>query len=237
MSSYRTHTRPDSAVLESLRLQLEREPTLKSALRWRPNPSLYRVGDELRYIEARALPGGLRDNAAVSVASTSALLAALEAAHGPHGATRDELARSICQSEPDIAFVDAGAFVDALVEQQLLWSELAPSATGAPAMAALSRKLAKLPQGAAIAAALNKLDNGCQELDALPLGQGASLVPRCDPRWRRTLGIEDLWLRSKRVTSSLLRKAHVLPRLACAHAVSPFDLPSYRFLEAFASQG
>ena len=177
LSSYRTHTRLDSAVLESLRLQLEREPTLKSALRWRPNPSLYRVGDELRYIEARALPGGLRDNAAVSVASTSALLVALEAAHGPNGATRDELARSICRSEPDIAFVDAGAFVDALVEQQLLWSELAPSATGAPAMAALSRKLAKLPQGAAIAAALNRLDNGCQELDALPLGRAPASYP------------------------------------------------------------
>lgn len=176
-SSYRTHTRLDSAVLDDWRLRVEQAPRLRAVLRFRPNPSSYRVGDELRYVEGRTLPGGVRDNAAVSVACTSALLVALEAARGPAGATRNQLARSICEQEPDIALDDAAAFVDTLIEQQLLWSELAPSATGAPATQTLLQSLQRIPEAASEARALAELESGCARLDELPLGRPSPLYP------------------------------------------------------------
>ena len=52
-AGYRRHTRLDMDYLWTLAKAIEADPLLRAGLRYRPNSSLYEVGDRLLYAEAR----------------------------------------------------------------------------------------------------------------------------------------------------------------------------------------
>ncbi len=123
----RRHARLDMDYLYVLGEALSRDPALRGRLLLRPNSSLYRGAGRVRYVEAR-LDGRVRSHHLVAVVPTPHLDATLERAAS--GATRGEMAAPL--AGPGVAADEPEAFVDALVESQILVTDLEshPARTG-----------------------------------------------------------------------------------------------------------
>ena len=74
--AYTRHTRLDNDYLFALVAALEADATVRPALRWRPNSSLYRAGGRWRYAEAR-VDGTLRSYHLVAVDDSDAIATVL----------------------------------------------------------------------------------------------------------------------------------------------------------------
>jgi thiopeptide-type bacteriocin biosynthesis protein len=166
--SYRRHTRLDAGYLVDVVDGLLADPPVRASATYRPNPSLYRVGDRYRYVRSR--PGADEErHVLVSVRASAALETTLEATAG--GATPRDVTTAIASAtgaEPE----RARRFVDDLIERQVLAPELDLHITGADATYGLA---ASVP---ALATAREELAS----LDAKELG-----VP--PDRYRRIAGI------------------------------------------------
>lgn len=135
----RSHTRLDMAWLTALTGALE--PLLRDGLRYRPNSSLYRSSDQLRYAEARVDPRTRdRKNDQVALASTPAIEAALAAAP----ARPAELAAAVRARHPEVSDEEALGFVHGLIEAQILVAELGAPITGEDPLGALVDQLAEV---------------------------------------------------------------------------------------------
>ncbi|MDO7888066.1 lantibiotic dehydratase [Hymenobacter cheonanensis] len=150
------HTRLDMHYLCALAARLAAQEPLRSRLRYRPNSSLYDLGHELRYVEYSygegRPPEGEHQLSAVE--ATEPLRRALAASAG--GQQRRGLALALLGLEEDAAspvadadLAEALEFVDALIEAQLLVSELEPTVTGAEFLPHLRQVLARLDDPAA----------------------------------------------------------------------------------------
>jgi thiopeptide-type bacteriocin biosynthesis protein len=139
-------TRVDNDYLFALASGLRKVPELRAALRWKPNSSLYALGGRLRYTEAR-LSGNLRTYHLVAVDSSPYIEATL--ARARHGAALDELARALVADDPEILLEEAVAFIDELVDSQLLVSDLEPPVTGVEPIQALVSLLTEVAPTAA----------------------------------------------------------------------------------------
>ncbi len=120
------HTRLDNDVLFALTSELARDTTAKQRLRYRPNTSLYSAAARLRYAEAR-LAGASRSYHLVAVSPSDYLQALLAKAEG--GATRAELI-SVLTADPEISEEDASAFLDEVIDTQILVPLIGPHVTG-----------------------------------------------------------------------------------------------------------
>ncbi|MDQ3982531.1 MAG: lantibiotic dehydratase, partial [Actinomycetota bacterium] len=127
-------TRLDHLYLTALALGLE--DRFKRKLTYRVNTSLYPAAGKLRYAEA-SMRGG-RSYSLVAVEPNDAVVAVLDQARD--GASFDDLAGALVDDE--IAYDDAAAFVEELIDSQLLESTLTPPITGPEAITALIDELA-----------------------------------------------------------------------------------------------
>ena len=169
---YGRHTRLDMDYLFSLGEALCRHPGVRPHLKVRPNSSLYRAGDRLRYAEAR-LDGKLRTHHLVAVEPTAYLEATL--ARAESGARPAELARALVDADPDIELSEAEGFIDELIDSQVLVAELEPAVTGPEPVHHMIAELASHPESAVAALAAARLDQTraqLAELDARSLGDG-----------------------------------------------------------------
>ncbi|MBZ0238363.1 MAG: lantibiotic dehydratase family protein, partial [Deltaproteobacteria bacterium] len=124
-AEYRRRTRLDNDYLFLLLDELGRDPAVRARLGYRPNTSIYRSAGRLRYACAR-LQGTERSYHLVAVEPTPYLLATLErAASGAHLA---DLAAGLVDDE--VTLDEAQAYIDQLVDSQLLVPELGVSVTG-----------------------------------------------------------------------------------------------------------
>jgi hypothetical protein len=140
LAEYRRHTRLDMEYLCSLVSEIERRPEIRRELRFHTNSSLYRAADRWRYAEARGA-GRARSYQLVAIDDCPYLRAVLDRA--AIGGTPAELATAL---EPlGIEADDALAFVEELIDNQLLTSDLEPAVTGGDALTALVTRLAKIP--------------------------------------------------------------------------------------------
>ena len=149
---YRRHTRLDTGYLVDVVDGLLADPKLRDRTRYRPNPSLYRVGDRWRYVRNR--PGADEErHVLVSVRASAALESVLEAAAaGVKPAVLVATVVSASGAEPE----RARRFVDDLIERQVLAPELEVHITGSdatyglgdsvPALAAVRDELAALDE-------------------------------------------------------------------------------------------
>ena len=161
-AAYRRHTRLDNDYLFALVTALEGDPAVREQVRWWPNSSLYRAGGRWRYAEAR-VDGTLRSYHLVAVEDTEPI--ALVLARAAPGATVGELAGQLVDDDIDIE--EATAFVDELIDAQLLVSDLALQVTGPEPLDVL---IDRLPSTAA--APLTHVRAALANLDAA--GPGAS---------------------------------------------------------------
>ncbi|WP_309892092.1 lantibiotic dehydratase [Archangium sp.] len=126
-SALKRHTRLDMDYVCALVEQVRKAPEVRRALRYVPNSSLYRSAGRLRYMDLR-LQGRERSYHLVAVEPSPYLEATLERARG--GATVEELAGALVAADADIGLDEARAYLDELVETQLLVPTWAPTVTG-----------------------------------------------------------------------------------------------------------
>lgn len=166
-TAYRRHTRLDNDYLFALIAALEADPRVRPSLAWRPNSSLYRAAGRWRYAEAR-LSGTLRSYHLVAVDDTDALGETI--ARAERGAGVEELARPLVDG--DVTLEEARAFVEELIEAQLLVSDLALQVTGSEPTGALTERLATVPETRPAAEVLDDVRAALAKIDAG--GPGAS---------------------------------------------------------------
>lgn len=148
-ASYVRSTRLDMHYLSALCEELRRDDATRETLTFRPNTGLYAAAGQVRYAESRAdsqtraLTYDL-----VSIERTGYLDTALDRAAG--GARPAELADALVAAHPEVSQEDARAYVEALIANQILVSDLAPTITGPEPIRGILDALAASPdQGAA----------------------------------------------------------------------------------------
>ncbi|SEJ50461.1 thiopeptide-type bacteriocin biosynthesis domain-containing protein [Dyadobacter sp. SG02] len=122
---FRKHVRLDMNYVAELAEGLLQKPAIRRQVKFFPNTSLYPIGDSYRYVEG-SLNNKKRLYILASVDRNAYLDRVISTAR--HGATIGELADSILSE--DISRTEAEQFVEAIVDAQILVSELAATVTG-----------------------------------------------------------------------------------------------------------
>jgi thiopeptide-type bacteriocin biosynthesis protein len=159
--AYRRATRLDYGFLARVVHGVESDRTARGGLTFFPNSGIYRAGGRLRFAERRVEGGSVRYHR-VAVREDEALTTVLDAATG--GATLDGLAKTLVGD--GITVEDARAYVEDLVDAQLLVSDLGPPITGNDAGSELVVRLAAHDGTRAVADALATAIAAMRALDA-----------------------------------------------------------------------
>jgi thiopeptide-type bacteriocin biosynthesis protein len=140
IAEHRRHLHLDLHFLTRLSRYLQALPEVRTMIRYFPNNSLYSADGRLRYVETGATgqAGGNRISAVDASPYIDSILASAQ-----EGARVHELAACIVSEEIDEA--TAQAFIETLIENQLLVSELEPAPSGTDVFADLLDKLGFLP--------------------------------------------------------------------------------------------
>jgi class I lanthipeptide synthase len=160
------HTRLDLGYLDALQEALARDPAIREELTFRPNSSLYRLGDRVRYVEVRVDGDKRRTHHVVGVRSTRHLDAAL--ARAALGARPPELAGALVAS--GASEEGARRFVAELIDAQVLVSDLELAVTGREPLAALIEQLRSLPAASEAVGQLEAVADDLAALDRSGLG-------------------------------------------------------------------
>lgn len=163
----RRSTTVDPQVLTAAAEALAADPEVRARLEHRPNSSLYVLAGSLRYARART-EGARRSYELAAAGLSPALAALLERAAG--GATPGELAAVLTGGgvEPDAA----NAFVERVIDEQILVADLVPPVTGPDPLSALTERLEAL--GHPLAETLRTASTRLREIDAGGVGAAAA---------------------------------------------------------------
>lgn len=145
------HSRLDMDYLSALAEALQRDSDLRGKLIFRPNSSLYRLHDRIHYVEWKLNVDG-RAYELVAVDASDYLHATLERARS--GALPSDLAEALVRDDPEISLEEAAEFIDSLIDNQILVSELEPRITGPEPLDGMIDQLAS--RAAPVAAALRE---------------------------------------------------------------------------------
>lgn len=168
------HTRLDMHYLCALAQQLASRPVLRTRLRYWPATSLYAIGEEFRYVEYQYLDGK-RVNQLSAVAATPPVAQVLQAAQGGSG-----YAALLAVLDPEASHhSEAAAFLDELIQAQVLTHELEPTVTGPEFFMHIQAVLARLlveaphPEITALADCLREVSQHLHSLDQAPVNDPA----------------------------------------------------------------
>ncbi len=162
------HTRLDNEYLFALTSALGRDPAIRNAARYYPNDSLTFAAGQGRYAEARPDGGGHTFHL-VGVDETEPLRETLALAGSPGGASRTALAEALLNRDTTLA--EAEAFIDELIESQLLINDLGVRVTGPEPAGVLADQLAATLETRTVGQRLRETIDAIGRLDALPPGQ------------------------------------------------------------------
>ncbi len=149
-----SHTRLDMNYLCALALDLSRRENIKNKLKFYPNSTIYLIGEQLRYVEYHYV-NSRRVHHLTAVDNSEYIQRIFKTASS--GTFSKQLAQSI--TEEDISFEEALAFVDELIEAQLLVSELEPTVTGEEFLDRIITVLSAVPKDKEITEILSALKN------------------------------------------------------------------------------
>ncbi len=133
-------TRFDMNFLVAFSQKLSKEENIKNQLRWYTNDSLYKIGDQYRYIEYRYNQYNRREHSIEAVAYAEYLEQIIEEARA--GKKIKELATLLVDDE--VSYEDAAAFIDELIENQILVSQIEPTVTGEDFLEQIEKSLQNL---------------------------------------------------------------------------------------------
>jgi lantibiotic biosynthesis protein len=172
----RRHSRLDNDLLAELAAKLAEDLAIRRQLRVTPNDTIYRLGEQLRYV-TRRFAAGTRVLELAAVDAEEHVIAAL--ARSVDQPRADELARALAADE-GVPLDEAQAFVDELLDEQLLLSDLDLPVTGTSPLASI---IAALPPAGdrardvlvAVQADLARLD---EEPIGVPVDRYRSVIER-----------------------------------------------------------
>ncbi|CAD7806488.1 Nisin biosynthesis protein NisB [Chryseobacterium aquaeductus] len=118
-------TKLDMHLLVSLAKTLEKNPDIKNQLQYFPNNSIYKVGKKIRYVEYE-YKEGKRDYIISSAPLSEELQQVLD--FTKYGKTISETAKILITEE--ITHEEAKEFLEELIDNQVLVSELEPNVSG-----------------------------------------------------------------------------------------------------------
>lgn len=139
-SEYKTYSRIDMDYLCDLIRIVEQNSSIRNKMRYHVNTTLYHIHNQLRYIEYNI--NNSKRSYSFSEAKLSDYLDMIIQKATLHPCTIEELASEIISD--DISFIEAKEFIDELIDNQILISELEPSATGRDLLTQLRDKLNEL---------------------------------------------------------------------------------------------
>nr|WP_262918815.1 lantibiotic dehydratase [Tunicatimonas sp. TK19036] len=120
------HVRLDHGVVQQLAEQILKIPAVQQQVRYFPNNSAYRIQDEIRYVEY-TFTNGERNYQLSSAKASSALLRVIHICH--HGASLSDIGQ-VLMSDFGIGREEAQAYLQEVIKNQVLVSELEPAITG-----------------------------------------------------------------------------------------------------------
>lgn len=164
MSDNARRTRLDMFYLVGLIQYLEKDPQLRQKLTYYPNTSIHRESTRIKYVETLLGNEGRYIHRISSVTKSAQLEAVLSQA--VTGADIDQLvAKVVCTT---IQPVEAQKFIHALIDSQLLVSELYPTVTGEDLFTRTINLLQKIANGDQVLQKWpNLLENILNQLQAL----------------------------------------------------------------------
>jgi len=160
LHQYNRVTKFDTNYLSSLLKYISTIDTIKSQLQFYPNMTLYKVVDQYRYIEY-LLDNTKRSYSIEAIEFTTYLEKVISASK--MGSTLKELANELV--DKDISLQEAKNFLEILIDNQILVSELELNVTGEDALVSTLRTLAKLNNTGVIVAKLKSLQDQLERLD------------------------------------------------------------------------
>jgi thiopeptide-type bacteriocin biosynthesis protein len=168
---YRRFTLLDNSYLFLLLQEIDADPAYRAVATYRPNSGLYRAGDRLRYAETLVeRQAGTMSYQLAAVERDECIDLVLEIAR--NGTTIPELTLQLaeaCGVTPAVA----GNYVDGLVDDQILVSELGLAVTGSNPLEDACAHVAVHPD-AGLAGALSTVQARLVELDGGGLGAARS---------------------------------------------------------------
>ncbi len=168
---YQRRSRIDMEYLYHLVEKVVRDPALRSDLVVRPNSSLYFLAGAYRHGE-RYHKDKQRLYRLVVTEHTHYLAATLERAAS--GATPRDLARALVGADPELSLDEAQTYVGALIDSQVLVSDLGPSITGAEPIVEMISRL-RQSDNTALAEALGSIAEHLRTIDRNEIGANKDL--------------------------------------------------------------
>jgi hypothetical protein len=159
--SHTRSTRFDMSFLSQLQLELLKDKNIRTDLLFYPNTSLYIVGDHFRYIEY-TFKNKRREYSLEGFTWNEYINIILEKAKT--GLRISELAKSIL--DEDINLEEATEFIENLINNQILVSELELTVTGEDYFKGLLNRIEGIPESEATLKWLKELDEQLLKIDA-----------------------------------------------------------------------
>lgn len=153
------HTRLDMLYLCNLVNNLAKKGSIKNQIRFFPNNTIYEAGSKIRYIESRINKDSRTYNL-VEVKSISPLKKILKLAE--KGKTISELNGYLNKK---YTLKQKKDFIDSLIENQILISELDPTVTGEEFLLRLLRIVSTLKNNSNLKILLNRVDEKINKID------------------------------------------------------------------------
>jgi thiopeptide-type bacteriocin biosynthesis protein len=240
-SELRRHSRLDMDYLFALCEALGKDPAVRRRQVYRVNSSLYPCAGRLRYAEAQ-VDEGVRRYHLVAVEPSPPIACAIERA--AHGAEPAEIEAAICAMDAEVSPEEARGFVDALIDAQILVSDLAPPVTGPEPTAELVTALDAHEETRVTARRLRQVQEGLDALDAGGLGAApdryrqlaAALEGLAAPAKLPRLFQIDLVRQAPEATLGGAPLAEICRGVDLLHWITPYKDPFAEFTKAFADR-
>ncbi|MBQ4818848.1 lantibiotic dehydratase family protein [Aquimarina sp. MMG016] len=159
--NHKRQTRLDMNFVVAWAQNLAKLPEVKQQLLWYPNNSLYKIGDQFRYVEYIYNKFNRREHSLEAITYTEYLETIVEKAKT--GATIKILAELLVDDE--ITIDEALAFIEELIDNQVLVSQLEPTVTGDDFLMQIQEALSGLKETEGLVAFIEQLFELLNELD------------------------------------------------------------------------